>query len=1005
MPNGDKKPPNGNPKPPNIVDDSDLATKIEISVAGGGGSGDVQPRREGPIFDKRFRADDYLRTMALASKEGAAPLQVINYTIVPIRRETGVGDPGDDTQGIVYQVQALSPTQVKQRAIQNAERLETRTIGVQGGVEIAGVFAIGKGYEDGFMVEQMEVPVGVTADSLQVESTPIPGTNRRNVTVLSNGRAIQNYSVETDGTIDLQETYSEALAAGAGIPPNRLEVGTTVVDGKQYFYPTIGEERFDAQIIQSGGRDFLQDRQGNLRELQKTYEPGTFYDAQTDRHYVQQPNGTLQALPRDYVPGVVEEADREFLVQPTGERRELARQFEPGFITDPDTGERLIQQPTGAVSQPRPVNMDEIITQALIDGDYDKAMAFDDFKNRPSAMEAFQAALNFARSPADQQLISSIARGEVTVEPPDPGLIRRVGPQPDFLVEEYNTFQQRLRAGRQPSQSEQAQYLQRHQEGRSPYSDQVDEANANLTSQLEDARSLARTQKEDFNRELGKFRDELVRLQSEPVGGNGGDAGGSGGAGDTRGQKGGDFNISGLAGSGAQIFGSNVDSSAGIRNIRQLAAQLGADANGNMPRIGLEFPHHPEAGEQPGHRQTGINSAKFSDFKKWVIAAKQPGATVVINGQAVPVTDANIGTYLGQRLEEFEFDTLNSDETYNILVKMGENNLDQATITNSFSQNMAAGAPAASAGDVDVEAGADGTVGAETVIDPYEQLAYRGMVGVGEEAFTLDDLYSQLGEARRVRDERREEQRREAERARRERQAAAAADVYVEDDPFVSGPIVTPARDRDRDPVQIPSAFEGMGSGDDDPLDFSTDPVESRYTPSRRRQISLASRPEPRGIQFVDEYAGGGMTRGDNLELVGEEGPELVDLPPGTHVIPFQQLNRRQLRQLQRDGVPGYAGGGIVFGSETLPLGLRQLQAGRQITPSRGYLSQQAGLTIPSVQAFQNLTPESRDIFRDTAMQAGIPARAFEQELALARPGGARLPLARFQPTTRRGIR
>ena len=151
--------------------------------------------------------------------------------------------------------------------------------------------------------------------------------------------------------------------------------------------------------------------------------------------------------------------------------------------------------------------------------------------------------------------------------------------------------------------------------------------------------------------------------------------------------------------------------------------------------------------------------------------------------------------------------------------------------------------------------------------------------------------------------------------------------------------------------------------------------------------------------------AAGGMAMGNDLELVGEEGPELVDLPPGTHVIPFQQLNRRQLRQLQRDGVPGYAGGGVVFGSETLPLGLRQLQAGRQITPSRGYLSQQAGLTIPSVQAFQNLTPESRDIFRDTAMQAGIPARAFEQELALARPGGARLPLARFQPTTRRGIR
>ena len=141
---------------------------------------------------------------------------------------------------------------------------------------------------------------------------------------------------------------------------------------------------------------------------------------------------------------------------------------------------------------------------------------------------------------------------------------------------------------------------------------------------------------------------------------------------------------------------------------------------------------------------------------------------------------------------------------------------------------------------------------------------------VAAEMSRLYEDMDQIRSDRRVRQvelaEKAKQDRLARERERRESQAAAAADVYVEDDPFVSGPIVTPARDRD--PVQIPSAFEGMGSGDDDPLDFSTDPVESRYAPtppSRRRQISLASRPEPRGIQFVDEYAGGGMTRGDNL--------------------------------------------------------------------------------------------------------------------------------------------
>ena len=162
-------------------------------------------------------------------------------------------------------------------------------------------------------------------------------------------------------------------------------------------------------------------------------------------------------------------------------------------------------------------------------------------------------------------------------------------------------------------------------------------------------------------------------------------------------------------------------------------------------------------------RKANLQGAKFNDFRAWVIAAKEEG-----------VTDAGLSTYITKKLTDFESDALNHPDLKQAMGVMGVSSLEGATITGTFSQNMAAGAPAASAGDVDP--GADGTVGAETVIDPYEQLAYRGMVGVGEEAFTLDDLYSQLGEARRVRDERREEQRREAERARREREAAAAAD-------------------------------------------------------------------------------------------------------------------------------------------------------------------------------------------------------------------------------------
>ena len=99
----------------------------------------------------------------------------------------------------------------------------------------------------------------------------------------------------------------------------------------------------------------------------------------------------------------------------------------------------------------------------------------------------------------------------------------------------------------------------------------------------------------------------------------------------------------------------------------------------------------------------------------------------------------------------------------------------------------------------------------------------------------------------------------------------------------------------------------------------------------------------------------------------------------------------------------GHATLGIVF--QDLPLGLRQQQAGRAITPPRGYLSQAAGLTLPSAQAYQNITPESREVFFDVAKQAGIPQGAFAQELRTAFPGGRRLPVSRMLPLGRRGVR
>jgi hypothetical protein len=148
--------------------------------------------------------------------------------------------------------------------------------------------------------------------------------------------------------------------------------------------------------------------------------------------------------------------------------------------------------------------------------------------------------------------------------------------------------------------------------------------------------------------------------------------------------------------------------------------------------------------------------------------------------------------------------------------------------------------------------------------------------------------------------------------------------------------------------------------------------------------------------------AGGGIVGNREITVVGEQGPEIAMMPPGTHILPLGRASRRDIQAAQSTG-RAYQTGGIVFGE--LPFGLRQLQAGRPITPPRGYLSRAAGLTLPSAQALQNLTPESRDVYFDLAQQAGIPPRAFGQELQMGIPRGTRLPTSRMLPLGRRGVR
>jgi hypothetical protein len=142
--------------------------------------------------------------------------------------------------------------------------------------------------------------------------------------------------------------------------------------------------------------------------------------------------------------------------------------------------------------------------------------------------------------------------------------------------------------------------------------------------------------------------------------------------------------------------------------------------------------------------------------------------------------------------------------------------------------------------------------------------------------------------------------------------------------------------------------------------------------------------------------AHGGMA-GHGLELVGEDGPELVDLAPGTRVIPLKKVAKKDLAKMRKAlGITGFQEGGTV--EPLLPFGVRQALAGAAIEPPRGRLSTAAGLPILSAQARRNLLPEELEVFNRLSREAGIPTGAFEQEQRAAIPGFSRIGRARFAP-------
>ena len=171
--------------------------------------------------------------------------------------------------------------------------------------------------------------------------------------------------------------------------------------------------------------------------------------------------------------------------------------------------------------------------------------------------------------------------------------------------------------------------------------------------------------------------------------------------------------------------------------------------------------------------------------------------------------------------------------------------------------------------------------------------------------------------------------------------------------------------------------------------------------------------------QWYGEGAKGTRTD-DRFTLVGEEGPELALFPRGTEIIPLNRptkpKQRRRLRNQFSDAIASVAFGGFSSGgpalvgemgpelvdlppgAQVMPAGITEMMTGRPTRAPRS-LFRQAGMRAPSAQTIANLLPEEIEVYQEMGRLAGIPDKAFEREFRSMVPmgqGGTRQ--ARFTP-------
>ena len=614
-----------------------------------------------------------------------------------------------------------------------------------------------------------------------------------------------------------------------------------------------------------------------------------------------------------------------------------------------------------------PVNnlLERMVEQKILEGDWETALQWDDFRNRPSPQEHLQSMLEYARTPADQVLLSAIARGYAEgLVPPQAGSLARVGPIPKEATEAWERYERSITGG--PAREEMEEFLASEQAAR-------ETEKAEYFQSMTDMRNAFSDTIQDIEKKNKETMDNFVKQVFD----------------------------------GFKEFGTQITDLTGSINSMEAGGQstdltggsnIGGNVNlgtpeGQLASLKQEWSNAYQGMHPP---QGGMSDTEFlawlQDKNNWPLtAAEQRAADEDAAREEQLKGEPELQDYLDQYAMASEH-----------VAKLGERG--EAPVSVFGVQP-----------DL-VDWGSDATIAGTDTSVPESQYVYAK----ADDNWSGANLYT--GEAA---DD--SWQAKYFEPLAEKEQAAAAkgyssglSDYAYEEfagGGVVQGPTLALLGEKESEVVVPFSKIEAFRRGElpvknqkitetgsrvakfaEGGLVFGPEEIESRG--GSANVGAVPGRTDVNDPRYITNETLEGIRSGTLLQ--NPDDPYDIYSAGGRETETTKRLDTAQAAEMAKPATFEESIANVTGGEQgNLPIGVQQILGGRSPRPLGGRLLRQAGMALPSAQAWRNLSSDERAVYTDLARRSGISEGYLESELQTTTPsggGGARrarmLPLA-----------